>query len=338
MLNGQIVLVTGGTGSFGNTFVRHLLHSYTCKEIRVFSRDEGKQDSLRNELDDKLVSFFIGDIRDRQAVDYAMRGVHSVFHAAALKQVPSCDFFPMEAVDTNIVGSSNVMSSATEFGVERLICLSTDKAVMPINAMGMTKALMEKIVLSKARRYQEGDTKICCVRYGNVMYSRGSVIPRFIDQIRRGRPITITDPHMTRFLLPLQKSVALVESALASGRPGDIFVMKSPASTTETLVQALIELFDANNPVRVIGPRHGEKVYETLVTAEELSRADDMGEFYRIALDSRDLNYDSFFLDGSLKQLERDDYTSRSAVQLDVKQTKELLVSLPEIRRELRLD
>lgn len=335
MFEGKTVLISGGTGSFGSTFVRHLLNTNACREIRVISRDEGKQDALRNELNDKRVSFFIGDVRDRAAVDYAMRGVNAVFHAAALKQVPSCDFFPLEAVSTNVVGSANILDSAVEYGVERVICLSTDKAVMPINAMGMTKALMEKIVLAKSRNYQKGDTIVCCVRYGNVMHSRGSVIPRFIDQIKQGKPITVTDPAMTRFLLPLRHSVTLVEFAFANGNPGDIFVMKAPACTTETLARSLIELFGAKSEIRVIGPRHGEKVHETLVTAEELSRSEDMGGYYRIALDGRDLNYDSFFLDGSLKQMDRKDYDSHNTERLDVQQTKDLLLSLPEVRLAL---
>lgn len=332
----KTVLVTGGTGSFGRTVAEHLLQS-GCSEVRVFSRDEAKQDAMRTSFGhDPRLKFYIGDVRERDSVDHAMRGVDFVFHAAALKQVPSCEFFPIQAVWTNVIGSHNVVESAIANRVRKVICLSTDKAVYPINAMGMTKSLMEKVAQAATRHLRDGETTICSVRYGNVMYSRGSVIPRFIDQIKRGGPITITEPRMTRFLLPLSGAVHLVDHAFRHGRQGDIFIKKAPAATIETLVEALKKLFDSDVPVSIIGIRHGEKIYETLASREELRRAEDQGEFFRIRMDDRDLNYEKYFVEGVPDEADLEDYHSHNTHRLNEQETRDLLLTLPEVREELR--
>ncbi len=330
------VLITGGTGSFGRTMVQDLLEKQ-AGEVRILSRDEEKQDALRNELGDARVRFYLGDIRDRESVDRAMKGVDSVFHAAALKQVPSCEFFPVEAVRTNILGSENVVRSAVDAGVRSVVCLSTDKAVAPVNAMGMSKAMMEKVAQSVARSMDpEEETTVSMVRYGNVMYSRGSVIPLFVRQIRAGKPITVTEPTMTRFLMPLSASVDLVHYAFDHAEQGDLFIRKAPASTVADLVQGLKELFEVpDHPVETIGWRHGEKLYETLATAHELAYSEDMGDYYRISMDRRDLNYQAFFSEGDQETVHHEDYHSHNTERLDVAGGKELLLSLPEIRAEL---
>ncbi|BEP62539.1 polysaccharide biosynthesis protein [Variovorax sp. V213] len=330
------VLITGGTGSFGKTMLRDLLKS-DISEVRVLSRDEEKQDALRNELKDGRVRFYIGDIRDRESVDRAINGVDCVFHAAALKQVPSCEFFPLEAVRTNIVGSENVLRSAVAAGVRSLVCLSTDKAVFPINAMGISKAMMEKLAQAIARSIgSTGDTTVSIVRYGNVMYSRGSVIPLFVKQLKAGQPITITEPTMTRFLMPLLDSVSLVHHAFLNARQGDLFVRKAAAATILDLVAALKELFKLpDHPVKIIGWRHAEKLYETLVSAQELAQSDDMGNYFRIRMDARDLNYQAYFSEGDRGTARLEDYHSHNAERLDVTGIKNLLLTLPEIRAEL---
>ena len=335
-LNKATVLITGGTGSFGRTVVTHLLSTGEVKEIRVFSRDEEKQDAMRTELATERVKFYIGDVRERPSVDFAMQGVDYVFHAAALKQVPSCEFFPMQAVQTNVIGSSNVIGSALHYRVRGVVCLSTDKAVYPVNAMGMTKALMEKVAQAMCRHNDNGATCISCVRYGNVMYSRGSVMPLFVRQIKAGKPLTITEAGMTRFLLPLRQAVELVEFALANATLGDIFIRKAAACTIADLAQATLNVFGAKNPIKVIGIRHGEKMHETLASAEELSRAEDMGSYYRVRMDTRDLNYGKFFTEGDLKESSIEDYNSSNTERLNVKQVEQLLLSLPEIQRELQ--
>lgn len=335
-MNLESVLITGGTGSFGKTMLRALLDD-GVPEIRILSRDEEKQDALRNALGDARVKYYIGDVRDRGSVDRAIKGVDAVFHAAALKQVPSCEFFPLEAVRTNVLGSENVIRAAIDAGVRKLVCLSTDKAVHPINAMGMSKAMMEKHAQAAAREIgREGRTTISCVRYGNVMYSRGSVIPLFIRQIKQGQPITVTDPEMTRFLMPLRDSVALVRFAFEHSRQGDLFIKKAPASTIGDLVTALLALFEVPNlDVRVIGWRHAEKLYETLATKQELAAAEDMGDYWRMQLDERDLNYNAYFSEGDIKHKPQEDYHSHNADRLDVEGVKELLLSLPEVQQEL---
>lgn len=329
-------LITGGTGSFGKTMLHDLLKN-DVEEVRVLSRDEEKQDDLRNTLSDPRVKYHIGDVRDRSSVDRAMAGVEAVYHAAALKQVPSCEFFPLEAVRTNIVGSENVIRSAIENKVSNLVCLSTDKAVMPISAMGMSKSLMEKLAQSASREIgSNGVTKISCVRYGNVMYSRGSVIPLFIRQIKENNPITLTEPLMTRFLMPLRDSVALVKFAFENSNQGDLFVKKAAASTLEDLTTALLELFGRpDHEVKVIGWRHSEKLYETLASAQELARSKDMGGYYCIKLDSRDLNYNVYFSEGQGKPDTYDDYHSHNTERLDMNGVKDLLLSLPEVQAEL---
>jgi len=330
------VLITGGTGSFGKTMLKQLLASNTS-EIRILSRDEEKQDALRNDLRDPRVKYYIGDIRDRESVERAMRGVQNVFHAAALKQVPSCEFFPMEAVRTNIQGSENVVRSAINLGVKSLVCLSTDKAVFPVNAMGMSKAMMEKIAQAGARELGEAsDTTISCVRYGNVMYSRGSAIPLFIKQIKEGKAITVTEPTMTRFLMPLRDSVALVDYAFEHANQGDLFIKKAPASTIIDLVQAIKELMGVpEHPTEIIGWRHAEKLYETLGSAQELATSEDMGDYYRIHMDNRDLNYKPFFEEGDKTTAALEDYHSHNTEQLDVQGVKDLLMTLPEVQAEV---
>jgi len=333
---GSTVLITGGTGSFGHEFLNYL-KPLGCHEVRIFSRDELKQEHMRVALADPKIKFYIGDVRDRASVDNAMRSVDYVFHAAALKQVPSCEFFPMQAVLTNITGSHNVIESAMAHGVKRLVCLSTDKAVYPVNAMGMTKALMEKVAQAAARTQSSSGIVLSSVRYGNVMASRGSVIPLFIKQIREGKPLTVTVPEMTRFLLPLSLAIELVAFAFEHGRQGDMFIRKAPACTVADLAQALKNLFHSTVPVHVIGMRHGEKIYETLATREELVKADDMGDYYRVPMDDRDLNYSKYFTEGDTTKSTLDDYTSHNTEQLDVAGVERLLSTLTEVQHEMRL-
>ena len=333
--DGKTVLITGGTGSFGQTFLKRLMQEKFA-EVRVFSRDELKQENMRIELGRNDVKFYIGDVRNRDSLDSAMKNVDYVFHAAALKQVPSCEFFPMEAVMTNIHGSQNVIESSIENKVKKVVCLSTDKAVYPVNAMGMTKGLMEKVVMAAAARENDSGTIVSLVRYGNVMYSRGSVIPLFIKQIREGKPITITVPEMTRFLLPLDSAIELVLHAFSHASAGDIMIKKSPACTIADLAQALIEIFDKDAKTKVIGMRHGEKIYETLASREELSAAEENTDYFRIRMDRRDLNYNLYYTDGDVEESELEDYTSHNTQQLDVEEVKKLLLSLPEVQGELK--
>lgn len=329
------ILITGGTGSFGRAAALHFLSKSGVREVRILSRDEAKQDEMRGAIKDARVRFFLGDVRDIGSVDDAMKGVDYVFQAAALKQVPSCEFFPLEAVRTNVEGSGNVMKSAIRNNVKRVICLSTDKAVHPINAMGMTKALMEKVAISTARQYTEGSTVIACVRYGNVMCSRGSVIPKFISQVKAGQPLTVTVPAMTRFMMPMAHAIDLVEFAMKNANPGDIFVRKAPASTIGTLAEAVADLFQSDVPVIEQGIRHGEKIFETLASAHELSLAEEMDEYYRIQSDTRDLNYDLYFDKGSAQVEQYTDYTSNNTNVLSKSELKTLLLSLPEVQTEL---
>jgi UDP-N-acetylglucosamine 4,6-dehydratase/5-epimerase len=333
-LSGKTVLITGGTGSFGSKMLAGILSS-SVREIRVFSRDELKQEHMRIELANPKVKFFIGDVRDRSSVDGAMQGVDYVFHAAALKQVPSCEFFPMQALLTNVIGSHNVIESAVAHEIKRIVLLSTDKAVYPVNAMGMTKALMEKVGQAAARHVKDTGTIISSVRYGNVMYSRGSVIPLFIKQIKQGLPITVTDPEMTRFMMSLDSAIDLVVFALEHADQGDVFVRKAPACTVADLALALKNLFASDVPVNVIGTRHGEKRYETLASREELLKAEDMGDYYRVRSDDRDLNYAKYFTQGDVEQAELEDYHSHNTERLSVTQVQDLLLSLPELRAEL---
>ncbi len=337
---GKTLLITGGTGSFGNAVLKKFLTT-DIGEIRIFSRDEKKQDDMRHEYQaaypeyaNKL-KFYIGDIRDIASVRNAMHGVDYIFHAAALKQVPSCEFFPMEAVRTNVIGTDNVLTAAIEAGVKVIIGLSTDKAAYPVNAMGTSKAMMEKVIVAKSRTVSPDKTKICCTRYGNVMCSRGSVIPLWIDQIKNGKPITVTEPKMTRFIMALEEAVDLVLFAFEHGVSGDILVQKAPACTIETLAQAVKELFGSKDEIKVIGIRHGEKMYETLLTNEECAKAEDMGNFYRVPSDKRDLNYDKYFSDGDTERNVLTEFNSNNTEILDVEQVKEKLLSLEYIRQEL---
>jgi UDP-N-acetylglucosamine 4,6-dehydratase len=333
----SIVTITGGTGSFGSTMARYLL-TKDVGEVRIFSRDEAKQDAMRHEVDDPRMRFYIGDTRDVDSVNNVIRGSTLVFHAAALKQVPSAEFFPLEAVKTNINGSANVLRASIEHGVSGVVCLSTDKAVYPINAMGMSKALMEKTAQAFARDSQDSKTTISITRYGNVMYSRGSVIPLFIEQIRSGKPVTITDPTMTRFLMSLAQSVDLVEYAFKHAQTGDLFVRKAPAATIETLAAALIQIFgNGESEIQNIGFRHGEKLYESLLSTEERAKAEDKGNYFRVPLDDRDLNYSSYFEQGEKRAEELEAYTSHNTQRLDTAGVKELLLTIPEIREELGL-
>jgi UDP-N-acetylglucosamine 4,6-dehydratase len=334
MFNDKVLMITGGTGSFGNAVLQRFL-STDVREIRIFSRDEKKQEDMRIRLNHPKLRFHIGDVRDYGSVRDAMSGVHYVFHAAALKQVPSCEFYPMEAVRTNVNGAENVLNAAISAGVERIVLLSTDKAVYPINAMGISKAMMEKLMVAKSRMRQPGEPVICATRYGNVMASRGSVIPLFINQIKSGAPLTVTDPNMTRFLMSLEDSVDLVLHAFEHATQGDIFVQKAPASTVHDLALALRELFSASNPVRVIGTRHGEKLYESLVSREEMAKAEDMGRYYRIPADNRDLNYNKYFVEGETRISELEDYTSHSTTRLNVEQVKQLLLTLDYVGQHL---
>ncbi|WP_341747675.1 polysaccharide biosynthesis protein [Candidatus Tisiphia endosymbiont of Dascillus cervinus] len=334
MFVNKILMITGGTGSFGNTVMKRLLES-DIKEIRIFSRDEKKQEDMRIAFNNPKLKFYIGDVRNYDSIYYAMKNVNYVFHAAALKQVPSCEFYPMEAVRTNVLGTENMMNAAIANGVERIVVLSTDKAVYPINAMGLSKAMMEKLLIAKARMSSKGDTVLCCTRYGNVMASRGSVIPLFVNQIKEGKPLTITDPNMTRFLMSLEDSVNLVLYAFEHGQQGDIFVQKAPASTIEVLAHAIKELFNANNEIRLIGVRHGEKIYESLISCEEMVKAEDLGNYYRIPADNRDLNYSKFFVEGDLNVATLSDYTSGNTERLNIEQVKKLLLTLDFIKEQL---
>ena len=331
MLNDKTLLVTGGTGSFGYAVVSRLLRTQ-CAEIRVFSRDEKKQEDMRLALKSDKLKFYIGDVREYTSVADALTGVDYVFHAAALKQVPSCEFYPMEAVRTNVVGADNVMRAAVDLGVRRCVFLSTDKAVYPINAMGMSKAMMEKVMVAKSRFSSRDNTIMCATRYGNVMGSRGSVIPLFLQQLRTRVPLTVTDPAMTRFLMSLDESVDLVLHAFEHALPGDIFVQKAPASTVGILANALREIVRRDAEIRIIGTRHGEKLYETLVSREEMARAEDLGRYYRIPADSRDLNYDMYFIEGQTAISKFDDYTSHNTRQLDLEQVKQVLLGLDMVR------
>lgn len=331
----RTALITGGTGSFGRTMARHLLDR-GYDEVRIFSRDEEKQDHMRRVHNDPRLKFFIGDIRRRESLDAPMHGADHVFHAAALKQVPSCEFFPQEAVLTNIQGSDNVIKSAVAAGVKRVVCLSTDKAVLPVNAMGISKAMMEKLVAAHARLNPDSATIVCCVRYGNVMESRGSVIPHFVRQIAGGEAITVTNPNMTRFLLALPETVGLVEFAFENAAPGDIFIKRAPACTIGDLAEALCTIFNTSNEIKVIGERHGEKLYETLATKEELANSQDMGDFVRIACDVRDLNYDAYFSEGMDDGADAEDYHSHNTRRLDVGEVAELVKTLPGVQAALK--
>jgi len=332
LFSNKILLITGGTGSFGNAVLKRFLDT-DIKEIRIFSRDEKKQDDMRHVLQNPKVKFYIGDVRNKRSVDNAMHGVDFIFHAAALKQVPSCEFFPIEAVNTNVLGTQNVLDSAVEHGVKRMIVLSTDKAAYPINAMGISKAMMEKVAIAKARSLgDDAKTTICCTRYGNVMASRGSVIPLFVDQMAAGKDLTITDPNMTRFMMTLDDAVDLVLYAFEYGQNGDLFVQKAPAATIEVLAKAIIDLYKSTSKVRVIGTRHGEKLYETLVTREEMAKSEDMGDYFRIPADNRDLNYDKYFVEGQEEVSIIDDYHSHNTARLDVEEMKKLLLKLDFVR------
>jgi UDP-glucose 4-epimerase len=332
--NNKTLLITGGTGSFGNAVLRRFL-STDIKEIRIFSRDEKKQDDMRQFYKNPKVKYYLGNVRDKRSVDNAMRGVDYVFHAAALKQVPSCEFFPIEAVNTNVVGCQNVLDSASQHGVKKAIVLSTDKAVYPINAMGLSKALSEKIMVAKSRDNNGNGIIFCGTRYGNVMASRGSVIPLFVDQIKQGKPITLTEPSMTRYMMTLEDAVELVLFAFTNGKTGDIFVQKSPAATVETVAKALLELYKAKNEIRIIGIRHGEKIFETLVNREEMAKAEDLQDYYRIPADTRDLNYNKFFSEGESKIFETEEYTSHNTYRLNLEETKDLLLKLRVIREDV---
>lgn len=341
MYKDKILMITGGTGSFGNEVLNIFLNT-DIKEIRIFSRDEKKQDDMRHEFQVKMpevaekIKFFIGDVRDIQSVKNAIHGVDYIFHAAALKQVPSCEFFPLEAVKTNIIGTENVLTAGIEEGVKSIVCLSTDKAAYPVNAMGISKAMMEKVIVAKSRTVAEKDTKICCTRYGNVLCSRGSVIPLWIEQIKQGKPITITEPTMTRFIMSLNEAVELVLFAFEKGSNGDIFVQKAPACTIETLARAVVSIFSPKHEIKIIGIRHGEKMYETLLTNEECVNAIDLGKFYRVPCDKRDLNYDKYFKEGNIERNLLSEFNSNNTELLSVEEVKEKLLSLDYIRNELK--
>jgi len=337
MFKDKILLITGGTGSFGNAVLNRFLHT-DIKEIRIFSRDEKKQDDMRHKYQNSKMKFYIGDVRDKRSVDASMFGVDFIFHAAALKQVPSCEFFPMQAVKTNIIGTENVLDSAIQNNVERVIVLSTDKACYPINAMGISKAMMEKVAIAKGRTLgKDSKTTVCCTRYGNVMGSRGSVIPLWIEQLKNNKEITITDPKMTRFMMTLEDAVDLVIYAFKNGKNGDLFIQKAPASTLETLANALIQLYRLNAKIRIIGTRHGEKLYESLVTREEMAKAIDMDKYFCIPCDGRDLNYNKYFLEGEENISMIDDYHSHNTQRLDVNEMKELLLKLAVIKEDLEV-
>ena len=334
MFKDKILLITGGTGSFGNAVLNRFLET-NIKEIRIFSRDEKKQDDMRNRLKNEKVKFYIGDVRDYNSIAKAMRGVDYVFHAAALKQVPSCEFFPIEAAKTNVFGTQNTIDAAVANNVKRIICLSTDKAAYPINAMGISKALMEKVAVAASRNINEDNTIVCLTRYGNVMASRGSVIPLFVKQIKEKSPLTITDPNMTRFLMSLEDAVDLVLFAFEHGNQGDLFVNKAPASTIGDLAKAVKSIFNADNEIKIIGTRHGEKLYETLCTREEMQKAEDMGEFYRIPADNRDLNYSRYFSEGVTDTSGKEDYHSHNTTQLSDAELRQTLLNLDYIKENL---
>lgn len=333
--DGKTLLITGGTGSFGNAVLERFLNT-DISEIRIFSRDEKKQDDMRHKYKNDKIKYYIGDVRDLQSVKNALHNVDYIFNAAALKQVPSCEFFPMEAVKTNVIGTDNVLTAAIESGVKKVICLSTDKAAYPVNAMGTSKAMMEKVAVAKARNVDPNRTLISCTRYGNVMCSRGSVIPLFINQIKAGQPITITDPNMTRFLMSLEEAVELVVFAFENAEAGDIMVQKADASTIGDLAQAIMELFNVNSEIKIIGTRHGEKLYETLLTKEEKAGAQDLGDFYRVPADKRDLNYDKYFIEGNEEIQQIEDYNSHNTTRLNIEQIKEKLLKLDYIQKELK--
>lgn len=333
-MKGKCVLITGGTGSFGNAVAKKLL-ALNVSEVRVFSRDEKKQEDMRLSFNEQRLKFYIGDVREYSSIDQALNGVDYVFHAAALKQVPSCEFYPMEAVRTNVLGAENVMNAAIANRIKKVVMLSTDKAVYPINAMGLSKAMMEKLTVAKSRSQQEGDTVLCATRYGNVMGSRGSVIPLFVDQLKNRKPLTVTDPNMTRFLMSLEESVDLVFHAFKMGKQGDIFVQKAPAATIGDLARAVKDIFSNEEPVRVIGTRHGEKLYESLVSREEMAKAEDLDRYFRIPADNRDLNYDRYFVEGETSISQLDDYTSHNTARLGVPEVTTLLKGLEFIQREL---
>ena len=336
MFKNKILLITGGTGSFGNAVLKRFINT-DIKEIRIFSRDEKKQDDMRHQLNNSKVKFYIGDVRDKRSVDGVMTGVDYIFHAAALKQVPSCEFFPIQAVRTNVFGTENVLDSAIEHGVKNVVVLSTDKAAYPINAMGISKAMMEKVAIAKARSLGENvATTICCTRYGNVMASRGSVIPLWIDQIKAGKDITITDPNMTRYMMTLEDAVDLVLYAFKNGKNGDLFVQKAPAATLEVLAKSLTDLYRSNAQIKTIGTRHGEKLYETLVTREEMAKSEDMGNYFRIPADNRDLNYDKYFVEGQEEIATIEDYHSHNTTRLDVEGMKALLMKLDIVREDIQ--
>lgn len=337
MFKNKTLLITGGTGSFGNAVLNRFLNT-EIKEIRIFSRDEKKQHDMRVKLNNPKVTFYIGDVRNYSSIEMAMHGVDFVFHAAALKQVPSCEFFPIEATRTNVFGTENVIQAAVVNKVKNVICLSTDKAAYPINAMGISKALMEKVAVAASRNIPEGGTKICLTRYGNVMASRGSVIPHFVEQIKAGKPLTVTDPNMTRYLMSLDEAVDLVLFAFKNGNQGDLLVQKAPASTIGDLAQAIKELFNAPNPIQVIGTRHGEKLYETLCTREEMAKAKDLGGFYQVPADNRDLNYEKYFDTGSHETSALEDYNSHNTKRLNINEVKEKLLTLDYIKEELKLN
>ena len=335
MFKNSTLLITGGTGSFGNAVLKRFIKSDTIKEVRILSRDEKKQDEMRRFYNNSKMKLFIGDVRERCTIDNAMDGADLVFHAAALKQVPSCEFFPIEAVKTNIFGCENVLSSAIQFGVKKAIVLSTDKAVYPINAMGMSKALSEKVMIAKSRNIHKNDSILCGTRYGNVMASRGSVIPLFMEQIKAGKSITLTDGNMTRYMMTLDDAVDLVLFAFQHGENGDIFVQKSPACTMETLALAMLDLYNSSNPIKIIGTRHGEKLYETLVNREEMAKAQDLDNYFRIPADTRDLNYNIFFNEGESRIEESAEYTSHNTSRLNIEQTKKMLLKLSCIRQDV---
>jgi len=336
MFKNRTLLITGGTGSFGNAALKRFLNT-DIGEIRIFSRDEKKQDDMRKFYKNDKIKFYIGDVRDVASIKNAMHNVDFVFHAAALKQVPSCEFFPMEAVKTNIIGTDNVLTAAIEYGVKKVICLSTDKAAYPINAMGISKAMMEKVVVAKSRTVNPDKTLICCTRYGNVMASRGSVIPLFVEQIKSGQPLTVTNPNMTRFLMSLDEAVELVVFAFQNAQAGDIMVQKAPASTIGDLAQAIKELFNADNAIKIIGTRHGEKLYETLLTKEEYLHAEDLGKYFRVPADNRDLNYEKYFEIGDEKLSIDREYNSHNTEILNIEQIKEKLLQLDYIKKELEI-
>lgn len=336
MFKNKTLLITGGTGSFGNAVMERFLNT-EVKEIRIFSRDEKKQDDMRKKYKNNKIKFYIGDVRDLSSIKNAMYGVDYIFHAAALKQVPSCEFFPLEAVKTNVLGTDNVLTAAIECGVKKVICLSTDKAAYPINAMGISKAMMEKVIVAKARTVSPDRTTICCTRYGNVMASRGSVIPLFIEQIKTGKPLTVTNPDMTRFLMSLEEAVELVVFAFQNANVGDIMVQKAPACTVGNLAKALVELFEAHNEIKVIGTRHGEKLYETLLTKEEYFVSQDMEGFFRVPADKRDLNYDKYFVDGDQELSTEQEYNSHNTKILNVEEIKEKLLELDYVKEQLKI-